>query len=84
MLRQYASVNGLDDLPMEKLIKTQDVEYAVLKQLEWSAVTNNFDEVEKIVGVIITQEAFTEFNNMLTLTKKMRRVEIKRRFKREL
>jgi long-subunit acyl-CoA synthetase (AMP-forming) len=42
------------------------------------------DQVEHIIGVIITPEPFSEENLCMTSTKKMRRVEIKRKFKREL
>ena len=66
------------------MIKTPDVEFALLKQLEWGAITNGFDDVEKIYGVYITAEPFSEKNGMMTNTKKLRRVEIKQRFKKEL
>ena len=64
-LQQYAHVNGLQDLENEQLIRTQDVEFAVLKQLERISNMHNLDKVERIVRVHITGEPFSYKNGVV-------------------
>ena len=73
---QFADVNGLEGT-IKDLVKLQDVEYGVLKQLERAANTNKLDNIEKIMRVYIVSEPFSFKNGMMTNTQKMRRTEIK-------
>ena len=69
-------MNGLEGT-IKELVKLQDVEYGVLKQLERAANTNKLDNIEKIMRVYIIAEPFTFKNGLMTNTQKMRRTEIK-------
>ena len=80
---QFADVNGLE-CTLQELVKLQDVEYGVLKQLERAANMNKLDNIEKIMRVYLTSEPFTYKNGLLTNTQKMRRTEIKSRYKKEI
>ena len=82
-LQQFAEVNGLEG-DVKKLIKTQDVEYGVLKQLERAANINKLDNIEKILRVHIVPERFTVKNGQTTSTLKLKREAIKEKYKREL
>jgi long-subunit acyl-CoA synthetase (AMP-forming) len=75
-LNQFAEVNGLPKDP-QKLITMQEVEYGVLRQIEQSANHNKVDYHERIANIHITSEEFTQKNNMLTKTQKLKRQEIK-------
>ena len=69
---QFISVNGLEG-PIEDLVKTKEIEFGVLKQLQRVAEMKNLDKVERIVRVHIVSEPFTTEKGLLTSTQKMRR-----------
>ena len=73
---EYAEVNGLVG-NINEFVRSQDVEYGVLKQLERAANTNKLDSIERIMRVHITKEPFSYKNGLMTNTQKMRRQEIK-------
>ena len=82
-LLEYAEVNGLEG-SINDFVKSQDVEYGVLKQLERVANSCKLDKVERIMRVHITKEPFSYKNGLMTNTQKMKRTEIKQRFRNEI
>jgi long-subunit acyl-CoA synthetase (AMP-forming) len=70
---------------MEKdIYSSEDLQYAVYKQLERCAMNNNLSRYEMIQGVVISPEPFTVQNKMLTNTQKQNREMIKKRFADQL
>ena len=54
-----------------------DLEYAVLKQLERAAVTNNLAPVEYVKAVIFAPDTFSQANGQVTNTMKLKRHKIR-------
>ena len=65
-------------------MKEKDVKHAVLKQLERAHSQHQFDHIELIKDLVFTSEPFTAKNGLLTNTLKMRKLEIRARFKKEI
>jgi len=82
-LLQFADVNGLEG-DIQTLVNTQDVEYGVLKQMERTANTSKLGNIEKILRVHISAEKFSAQNGLLTNTHKLKRQELKQKFKKNL
>ena len=66
-LLQYADVNGIHG-DFKQLIKSPDVEYGVLKQLERLAHLKGLSTIEKITRVHIVEEPFSTKNGLLSGT----------------
>ena len=64
-LKMFASVNGLND-DVDKLLKLPDLSKAVITQLDNIADKRKFSEVEKIKGVLLLKEPFSQANGMMT------------------
>jgi long-subunit acyl-CoA synthetase (AMP-forming) len=64
-LKMFASVNGLND-DVDKLLKLPDLSKAVITQLDNIADKRKFSEVERIKGVLLLKEPFSQANGMMT------------------
>lgn len=82
-LKQYADVNGLEG-EVETLITMNEVKFGVLKQLERAWQLNSLAPPEKVHAVHIALEPFSAKNGLLTPTMKMKRIEIRQRYKDDI
>ena len=68
----------------EALMELPDLEYAVLKQLERAAVTNNLAPVEYVKAVIFAPDTFSQANGQVTNTMKLKRHNIRQKYQARL
>ena len=69
-VKQFALVNDLK-LDFTDLLSSSEVESAVIKQLEQTAENNNLSHIEHVKVVVISKEAFSVENGLLTGTMKL-------------
>lgn len=72
-------MNGFENQKSEA-VKNNDLEQAVLQQMNRIAKESKLDEIERIKKCIIAKEQFTVFNGLLTNTQKLIRMAFKKKF----
>jgi len=72
--------SGLETMSIEMLMRSEEIENAVLAQLAQLCKARNLGQSEKIQRIVVSMEPFTFQNGMLTNSHKIRRDVIRQRF----
>jgi long-chain acyl-CoA synthetase len=84
VLKPWADANGLSSADPVALCADPKVQELVLKDLTAEAKKGNLHGFEYVKGVLVTSEAFTAENDLMTPSFKLRRPQLLARYKEEI
>lgn len=81
-VKSWAKSNDVDN--MEELLESEDLKSAVIEDLDQIAKENKFNGLERIKKIFLSEEEFTQENELLTVTMKVKRNVAQKKFKDQI